>query len=139
MKKTRRRPKQSQIPFRNRSPDGWWVTEYVECFEPADADRRKVSRRCLAWLNTMIFQAKDREEAYRKAVSSARVGNHVFVSHGKKIRRRYIGLTTLMPIYEEIGDWAEVLWEQQRGVSFKRVQSWVKKKHELEVFDDSAP
>jgi hypothetical protein len=80
----------ANVPWRNKTPYGWWVTEYVETFEPADANRRDLSRRCLAWLNTIIFKAPNRESAYRKAVSMSKIGNGVEKRGGKKVRRCFM-------------------------------------------------
>lgn len=47
------------------------------------------------------------------------------------------GLTSLLPIYDELEDGTEILWEEHTNRTIKKVKSWVKEKHELEVFDDT--
>lgn len=134
-----RQQRQSAIPYCNRSPYGWWLTEYLEWFEPVTADRSNPRRRCRVWLNTMIFQAPHREAAYRKAVRMARVGSiRVTSHHGQRLRHRVQGLTLLLPIYEPIEDWTEVLWKE-KSWSFARLQAVVKQKHNLAVFQDTPP
>jgi hypothetical protein len=48
------------------------------------------------------------------------------------------GLTSLLPIYDELEDGAEILWRDHSGRTLKRVRAMVKKKNELEAFDDAA-
>jgi hypothetical protein len=47
------------------------------------------------------------------------------------------GLTMLIPIYDKLEDGAEVLWVDHTGRTVGRIRSLVKKKHELEAFDDN--
>ena len=47
------------------------------------------------------------------------------------------GLTSLLPIYETIEDGTEILWKEITGRSVKKIKSFVKKKNELEAFDDT--
>ena len=61
-------PKKS-IPYCNRSPHGWWIGSYVERYEFNDEDRSNLNRRCDAYENTIIFKAKNREDAYRKLIA----------------------------------------------------------------------
>lgn len=127
------------IPIRNKSPFGWWIASYIERFEYEDEDKNNVNRRCLAWENTIILKARNREEAFRKAEKIGRIGNkneRYTTRSGRKGGWRYEGLTSLLPIYEEIEDGAEILWKEYERVSVKKVKSWVKDKNNLEVFDD---
>ena len=72
-------PKKS-IPYRNRSPHGWWIGSYVERYEFNDEDRSNLNRRCDAYENTVILKAKNREEAYRKLVAFASIGRTAFAT-----------------------------------------------------------
>ena len=45
------------------------------------------------------------------------------------------GLTSLIAIYEELEDGAEIIWQEHENKTLKTIQGWVKKKEELEVFD----
>jgi len=53
-----------EIPRRNRNQTGWWIASYIERFEFYDEDKLNANRRCLAWENTILIKAEDREEAY---------------------------------------------------------------------------
>ncbi len=128
-----------QIPARNRSPHGWWTASYLERFVFDDENRRDLSRRCLAWENTILIEAKDREQAYRKAVAHGRLGQGGVareVGTGRKGRWRFEGLTSLLPIYERLENGAEVLWQEHAGCAVRSVLAKVKRKKQLEVFQD---
>ena len=130
-----------KIPYRNKSPFGWWIASYLMRFEWKDEDRGNPNRRCLAWENTIIVRARNRDQAYRKAVRfgrlqgedrwSARVG-------GRTGRWRFEGLTHLLPIYDELEDGAEVLWTEHLHRPLRAVRRLVRAKSKLEAFDDSA-
>jgi len=128
-----------QIPYRNKSPYGWWIAAYILRFEYYDEDRKNPDRRCLAWENTIILQAKDRNEAYRKAVRFGSQANRQEMwqsDSGRKGAWRFEGLTSLLPIYDELEDGAEVLWRQYTNRTVKTIQALAKSKKELEVFND---
>jgi hypothetical protein len=135
----KKRPK-SKIPSRNRSPFGWWVASYIERFEWKSEDRTKLKRRCLAWENTVLIKAKDREVAYQKARSIRKTyspewrnyGNHP----GRPGRWVFEGLTSLLAIYEKLEDGAEIIWNEHADRTVEKIRSFVKKKSELETFID---
>jgi hypothetical protein len=58
-------------------------------------------------------------------------------TNGKKVRWIYEGLTHLLPIYEELEDGSEVLWKEHENRSVKKIKSLVKRKEDLETFDDA--
>ena len=123
----------------HRSPTGWWIASYIERAVWDDARRASPSSRCTAWENTIIFKAKDRDSAYSKAVRLGSSNKSTFSdTTGKKTGRwTFEGLTSLLPIYDELEDGAEILWRDHSGRSLKRVRSLVKSKSELEAFDDA--
>jgi hypothetical protein len=138
-KKMPRKPK-NRIPIRNKSPFGWWVASYLERLEYEDEDENNPGRRCIAWENTIILKAKDREAAYRKAEKIGRLGNDLEAYQtidGRKAIWKYEGLTSLLPIYEELEDGAEIIWRAHANRTVKKIQSWVKSKDKLETFDDN--
>jgi hypothetical protein len=50
----------------------------------------------------------------------------------------FVGLTSLLPIYDKLEDGAEILWREHENRTIRKICSLVKKKRKLEVFDDSA-
>ena len=137
----RRPPK---VPHKNRNHTGWWIASFIQRFEYHDENKANLNRRCLAWENTILIRATSREVAYRKAIAQGRVasGSEGWNSSGRKGTWRFEGLTGLLPVYEELEDGAEILWQEHSGVSVRKIRGRIKRKHELAVFDDrdvSAP
>ena len=135
-RKVRRSPK---VPYANRNHTGWWIASFIERFEYYGENKANLNRRCLAWENTILIKAPNREVAYRKAVVRGRLshGNEgVNSSSGRKGAWRFEGLTGLLPVYEELEDGAEILWQEHAGVTVRKIRSRIKQKHELAVFDD---
>ena len=131
--------RKKEIPWRNRNPTGWWIASYLQRFEYYDEDKRNLNRRCLAWKNTIIVQAKDRETAYKKAMAVGRGVEGQEPSNLQMRRKgawRFEGLTSLLPIYEKLEDGAEIRWTEYRGRTVKKIKSLVKAKKDLQAFDD---
>src|SRR4051812_8004512 len=132
----RRSPK---VPHRNRNHTGWWIASFIERFEYYDENKANLNRRCLAFENTILIRAPNRDVAYRKAVAQGRLsnGNDGWnSSSGRKGAWRFDGLTGLLPVYEDLEDGAEILWQKHADVTVRKIRSRVKRKHELSVFDD---
>ena len=129
-----------KIPYRNRSPYGWWIASYVVRFEGIEEDRSNDKRLCLSWENTIILRASSRDQAYAKVKSLARRNySNVWRLYGTPPQKgRWIleGLTSLLPIYEKLADGAEVLYREHRR-SVKSVKKNVKRRRELESFQDT--
>ena len=128
------------IPYRNHTPYGWWIASYIERAAWDDEPNPSLNSRCLAWENTIILQAPDREAAYEKAISLASNNSSQFEYGTKKSRKGhwvFEGLTSLLAIHEELTDGAEILWVEHQNRTVRKVRSLVKRKEELEVFDDS--
>ena len=129
--------KKDRIPYRNRSPYGWWLATCLERFQFFDEDKSNPNRRCIAWENTILLKAKDREEAYRKAIKDGKLSEGGESElNGRKGTWIFEGLTSLLPIYEELEDGAEILWVEHKNFAVKTVKNWVCKKKELEAFLD---
>lgn len=96
--------------------------------------------RCLAWKNTIILTAPDREAAYAKAVSlGEQACSEFWDSSNEKRKGHWVfeGLTSLLPICDELTDGAEILWVEYQNKSVGKIRSYVKEKAQLEVFDDT--
>jgi len=133
-----------KIPKRNQSPFGWWLASYIQRFEYKDARSKSPSSRCLAWENTIIVKAKNLELAYRKAITIGKQNSALKWSRygstpGRLGRWKFEGLTSFLPIYEELLDGSEIAWDEHRGTTLGAVQKRVKAKHELDTFSDKEP
>lgn len=124
------------IPYRNHSPYGWWIASYIQ---RAAFDNESVVENCLAWENTIILQAPDREAAYDKAILLASVSDGLDLNDSKDNNGKWVfeGLTMLLPIFDKLEDGAELLWVEHENKTAKMIQAMIKQKHELEVFDDT--
>ena len=89
--------------------------------------------RCRVWENTRLLRAKSREEAYRKAVGLGRAGDRARTRGGEW---RFVGISMLLPVYEEIEDGVEILWTDRGRLPVKKVKSLVKPKRQIPVFND---
>ena len=129
----------SKAHFADRSPYGWWIAAYIELAVWDDKAKSSPRSRCTAWENTIILKARNREAAYKKAIRLGKAGATRFWNHDGKRKGRwsFLGLTKLLPIYEELEDGAEVLWVEHSGRSLAKISARVKKKRELEVFKRS--
>ena len=131
-----------KIPSKNKSITGWWVASIIERFEYDDEDKPNLRRRCRAWCNVVILKARDRNHAYRKAIAYGRQGKSeendwVQEGTGRKCKLIFEGLASLLPVSDEFDeDGAEILFEDHENITVGRVKSWIRQKHELEVFDD---
>jgi hypothetical protein len=131
----------NEVPPRNRTRHGWWIATYIERFEYYDEDTSNLNRRCLAWENTILIKARTREEAWRKALAEGRLseGSEAWDGEtGRKGAWHFEGLTSLLPIYDRLEHGAELIWVEHTGRTVRRVRALVKKKHQLEAFDDVA-
>lgn len=126
-------PTKKHIPSRNRSPYGWWIYQEVEQWV---SNRQKAigpNSRCLIWENVRIIQAKDREQAYKKAMKLGKQGRPSKTDHGEW---RFLGLSWLYPIHDEMEDGAELLWKDRGSMRMKEAMKRVRTKEQLAVFDD---
>jgi hypothetical protein len=135
------KPRQpNRIPARNRSPHGWWIASYLERFEWKADGPAKSHQRCLAYENTVLIRAKNRELAYQKArgIRKDYPAKWLFYGQppGQPGRWVFEGVSSLLPIYEELVDGAEILWRVHPRKRIGTIRSLVKKKPQLESFID---
>jgi len=84
------------------------------------------------WENLRLVHARNRDQAYRKAVKWSSL-EHSTTNGGEW---RFAGISMLLPVYDEIGDGAEILWQNERKLSVKQIKKLVKSKRQLPVFND---
>jgi hypothetical protein len=130
------------ISSKNKSPTGWWVATIIERFEDEGEDKSNPRRRCRAWSNVVILKARDRNQAYDKAMSYGKLGKNGYdwidTVTRRKARLVFEGLASLLPLYDAFDeDGTEILFEDYDNVTVGRIKRWVRQKKDLEVFDDS--
>jgi hypothetical protein len=133
-------PRKATVPWRNRSPYGWWLASYIVRLEFRGESPRSLRARCLAWENTIIVRGKSRDAAYRRALTVGKLGTGKFERLGDPPGRlgRWVfeGLTSLIAIYEPLEDGSEVLWTEYQGITLGRIRRMAKPKRRLESFID---
>lgn len=132
----------NEIPYRNTSPDGWWIAGIMVRaqwdHEPNPRDRQ----RCLAWETLVLVQAPDREAAYEKALAEGRMheaAGTFWNGDDETQTGRWIfeGLTLLLPLHYGLEDGSEILWTEHENRTVGFVRSRVCAKEQLSVFDDT--
>jgi hypothetical protein len=128
------------IPSKNKSPTGWWVVTIIERFEDEGEDKSNPRRRCRAWSNIVVLKARDRNQAYNKAMKYGKLGKNgydmVDTVTRRKARLVFEGIASLLPLYDPFDeDGTEILFEDHENVTVGRVKRWVRQKKDLEVFD----
>ena len=79
----------------------------------------------LVWENTRLLRAKNREEAYEQG---DKVVPHCTPTKNKCGEWHFAGISMLLPVYEEIEDGAELLWNDRGLMTIGRIRSWLKPK-----------
>ncbi|OZG72613.1 hypothetical protein BTA51_13875 [Hahella sp. CCB-MM4] len=125
--------------YRNKdvSSVGWYVASYIERSKYVGEDDANENKRCVAWENTILIKASNPDEAYEKAIEEANIGREPYEnSDGEMIQFVFEGLTSLLPIYEELEHGSEIMWTEHENKAIKTIKSMVKSKSELEVFSN---
>lgn len=125
------RPK---VLYRNTSPSGWWIFKEVEQWVSKRQKKLSDNSRCFVWENTRLIRAKNREEAYRKALKLARFGHPIKFKGGEW---RFVGISMLLPVHEDLEDGAEILWADHGLMRVSKIKKLIKTKQQLPVFNDS--
>lgn len=116
---------------KNISPVGWYLGSYLLRFiELQDEDRNDPEARFLSWENTVLVRAKSIEAAYTKVERIGKQSSKPYKGgpNGVPVQWEYLGITSVLPIYEEIADGAEVAWTERAPRKLKNLQQWVKPK-----------
>jgi len=116
----------------------WYIASYIQRFVITDEDNENLNKHFSACENAILLQANTHEEAYQKALKFGKEGLDPYEeSDGKTVRFVFEGLSSLIPIYEELKDGAEILFREYDNKTLKTIRSWVKEKDQLEAFEDS--
>ena len=117
---------------KNVSPVGWYVASYLLRFvEVEDEDNGDLEKRFLSWENTVLVQAKSLDHAFDKVVKIARGATKPYrggPAGGVPVKWEFEGITSLLPIYEEIADGVEIAWEEHPSRKLKTLRGWVSPK-----------
>lgn len=123
----------------NISPVGWYVGSYLIRFiEVQDKQNADSESEFLSWENTVLVKAKDLEEAYTKIEQIGREQDSPYKGgeEGILVNWVYQGITSLLPIYEELEDGAEIMWTERESIKLKDLRKMV---GTLDDFIDETP
>lgn len=113
---------------KNTSPVGWYLGSYLLRFiELDDDDRDDPEARFLSWENTVLVKAKTIEAAYSKVERIGKLNSKPYKGGplGVSVQWEYLGVTSVLPIYEDIADGAEVAWTERAPRKLKNLRQWV--------------
>jgi hypothetical protein len=113
---------------KNVSPVGWYYASYLLRFvELDDEERNDPEGRFLAWENTVIVKADSLDSAYAKVEKIAKEHTTPYLggpSPGVPVQWEYVGITEVLPIYEELDDGAEIAWIKHPSRKLKTLRRW---------------
>ena len=113
---------------KNISPVGWYVGSYLIRFiELSEEGSEDLENRFLTWENTIIVKASNLEEAYDKVVKVANEGTTPYKGGPDGVPVQWVleGVTSLLPIYEELEDGAEIMWAEHNPKKLKNIRKMV--------------
>jgi hypothetical protein len=126
--------RKTRIAHRNKNHTGWWIFCEVEQWV-SDRQRKPSPRsRYRVYENIRLLRAKNREDAYRKAM---RLGRDGLPARTKAGEWRFVGISMLLPVYEPLEDGSELLWRDRGDMPAAKIRALAKAKRELPVFDDT--
>jgi hypothetical protein len=116
---------------KNKSPVGWYFGSYLLRFiELNDETRNDPDSRFASWENTVLVRATTIEAAYSKVERIGRQNSRPYRGgpQGVPVQWEFLGVTDILPVYEEIADGAEIAWTKRAPRKLKNLQQWVKAK-----------
>ena len=116
---------------KNVSPVGWYVGSYLLRFvELNDEERDNPEKRFLSWENTVLVKAESLDSAFAKVERIAKQAAKPYRGgpEGVPVKWEYLGITELLPVYEEIADGAEIAWAEHNPRMLRNLRQCVKPK-----------
>lgn len=110
----------------------WFIVEIIEKCEPVKRDEKQELRRVTTWGNHHLIKADSPEKAFDKAVKLGKEAEYKFTNTDKiKMEWIFVGIGELLPIYEDIEDGAELMWNDYGFISNRRTMRMPYEKKEL--------
>jgi len=107
----------------------WYLANIVEEIRVV-GDRRNVVH-----TNLVLVRADSPDEAYKKAMALGKQGNTKYKNvEGKTVKIKFRGLRDLSVIHDELEHGGEITFDEDVGVSEKKIKSWILPKRRLGVF-----
>lgn len=110
----------------------WYIVEILEKCEPVERNEKQELRRVATWGNHHLIKADSPEKAFDKAVKLGKEAEYKFTNTDKiEMEWIFVGIGELLPIYEDIEDGAELMWNDYGFISNRRTMRMPYKKKEL--------
>ena len=110
----------------------WYIVEIIEKCEPVNRNENQDLRRVTTWGNHHLIKADSPEKAYDKAVKLGKESEYIFTNTDKiEMEWIFVGIGELLPIYEDIEDGAELMWNDYGFISNRRTMRMPYEKKEL--------
>ncbi|SFW69602.1 MULTISPECIES: DUF4288 domain-containing protein [Flavobacteriaceae] len=110
----------------------WYIVEIIEKCEPVERNEKQELRRVTTWGNHHLIKADSPEKAFDKAVKLGKEAEYKFTNSDKiEMEWIFVGIGELLPIYEDIEDGAELMWNDYGFISNRRTMRMPYKKKEL--------
>ena len=110
----------------------WYIVEIIEKCEPVKRNEKQDLRRVTTWGNHHLIKANSPEKAFDKAVKLGKEKNYKFINSDKlEMESIFVGIGELLPIYEDIEDGAELMWNDYGFISNRRTMRMPYEKKEL--------
>ena len=110
----------------------WFIVEIIEKCEPVKRDENQGLRRVTTWGNHHLIKADSPEKAFDKAVKLGKEAEYKFTNTDKvEMEWIFVGIGELLPIYEDIEDGAEIMWNDYGFISNRRTMRMSYEKKEL--------
>lgn len=111
----------------------WYLTDIVKRAEMVGDDKANPNRRCLTWVNSILVQALSIEQAYDKAI---KIGKNNYsirykTASGRICSWKVLGLSSLVPIFEDIEDGAKITYVNKGHIAAKTINTLVRTKREI--------
>ncbi len=116
-------------PSSSVSPVGWYLGSHVlRLVELDEGSSDDPDERYLAWENTVIVQSPDMERAFRSVEKIARRASRPYLAgdDGRRVQWQFVGITELLPIYEEIAHGAEIAWRERPRTKLATLKKMVR-------------
>ena len=110
----------------------WYIAEIIEKCEPVDRNENQDLRRVTTWGNHHLIKADSPEKAFDKAVKLGKESEYTFTNTDKvEMEWIFVGIGELLPIYEDIEDGSELMWNDYGFISNRRTMRMPYSKKEL--------
>lgn len=110
-----------------------YIVEIIEKCEPIKRNEKQDLRRVTTWGNHHLIKARSPEKAFDKAVKLGKEAEYKFTNTDKiEMEWVFVGTGELLPIYEDIEDGAELMWNDYGFISNRRTMRMPYKKRKLQ-------